>query len=909
MRVYCGLAASEPAGTSNANEWLTAAVVDDAGRLLDVCDFADDAIGYAELGSLLAERSGGSDGVAVATDSDEHYVSQLLAAAGRPLAIVDDETLTDYADRFADDESADEIDAGPAERHAVGLARALAAGALAASGQVPPREMMALKPVLAAHAAVATGRHGTAIALREVLRELYPAALRAYPDPAEPIPLAILDALPEPGLLGTTSVGRGRDAAVAGELASAGIADAATIADAITALRVAIAETPRRTGIGKGTTTAVAETIREAVAAVRACDAAIDALVGLLGEKAAPKPILAPVPAVSGRASLRAAAAVEPVEAPRAPQRRPRITAAPAPQPVAPIPAPAARAPRATPSPRPAGRPAARPLTTVNTRAAAAVSAPPVAPESTVPPPPPGITPIPPTQRTRVTAKMPPAQPAPAAQAPTRAPSRHTPAVEYAARQAPLTTAAQHAPNHHVSAPPAHHVSAPPAHHVSAPPSYHVSAPPAQQMPVQQMPSQQMPSQQMPSHQMPSHQMPLEQEPAQHLPPAQQMPARHVSAPPAQHVSAPPAQQPTAPRPPAWAADAAPQAPQWAAEAAPQAPAWATEAASGYTSVTYRTVQPQEPRPWHEPQPYEASAYADLYNPDFEPPAYPMAPDVPAPGSRQNWPLNPQSYDDDAVRARTTDEADAHRGELTSIPRQRDGRVMPPWQSDEMPMPVDPAPPALRLVGRDTEPTPARHDSTPARHESAPARLESAPVRHEPVPAPPLAQPATLPRRENVRDHRPYGGQDYDEADGDLLIFAQARSAWFEWPAETETEPEPIRPTWSDIDAGWSAAARVENPEFSGQTDVGLPRRIPAANLVPGSPLPPMTDQSLRIVRDPASMAAHTTGYFRGSRRGEEVRGYAVGGRTGRDSGGGWDFSRDGWDTDRDSGYRSAVNR
>ena len=84
---------------------------------------------------------------------------------------------------------------------------------------------------------------------------------------------------------------------------------------------------------------------------------------------------------------------------------------------------------------------------------------------------------------------------------------------------------------------------------------------------------------------------------------------------------------------------------------------------------------------------------------------------------------------------------------------------------------------------------------------------------------------------------------------------------------------------------------------------------MPQANLVPGSPLPPMVDHGLRIVRDPASMAAHTTGYFRGSRRGEEVRGYAVGGRPGRESGGGWDFSRDGWDSDQDSGYRSAAHR
>src|SRR5262249_6885126 len=60
MRVYCGLAASVPA-SPRSDAWLTAAVVDDAGRLLDVCDITDDATGYADLGALLAERSGGSE--------------------------------------------------------------------------------------------------------------------------------------------------------------------------------------------------------------------------------------------------------------------------------------------------------------------------------------------------------------------------------------------------------------------------------------------------------------------------------------------------------------------------------------------------------------------------------------------------------------------------------------------------------------------------------------------------------------------------------------------------------------------------------------------------------------------------------------------------------------------------------
>ena len=64
-------------------------------------------------------------------------------------------------------------------------------------------------------------------------------------------------------------------------------------------------------------------------------------------------------------------------------------------------------------------------------------------------------------------------------------------------------------------------------------------------------------------------------------------------------------------------------------------------------------------------------------------------------------------------------------------------------------------------------------------------------------------------------------------------------------------------------------------------------------------------------MRDPAAMAQHTTGYFRGSRRGEEVRGFALGGRPGRESAGGWDFSRDGWENednpDHGYEYRSAA--
>src|SRR5207237_6258948 len=161
----------------------------------------------------------------------------------------------------------------------------------------------------------ATGRQGAAMALREVLRELYPAALRAYPDPAEPVPLAILDAIPEPGVLSGPSA-RAREEAVAAALADAGVADLETVTAAITSLRVAVSETPRRAGIGKTLTEAVADTIRHAVAAVRACDGGVTALVGLLAEKSTPVARPERAPAV---ATHRAPVAPPPQPVPAAP--------------------------------------------------------------------------------------------------------------------------------------------------------------------------------------------------------------------------------------------------------------------------------------------------------------------------------------------------------------------------------------------------------------------------------------------------------------------------------------------------------------------------------------------------------------------------------------------------------------
>ena len=155
VRVYCGVATAEMA------PWLTVAVVDDAGRLLDMRHISDDPAGYAYLVTLLAERSGGSCPVAI--DRHDHLVAQLLAAANRPLAIADEMSLRDLGERFSDDSSYDEMQAPLSQRHAIGLARALQAGALYATAQSPSWDLDELKPLLSAHARGrrrAAGRRG-----------------------------------------------------------------------------------------------------------------------------------------------------------------------------------------------------------------------------------------------------------------------------------------------------------------------------------------------------------------------------------------------------------------------------------------------------------------------------------------------------------------------------------------------------------------------------------------------------------------------------------------------------------------------------------------------------------------------------------------------------------------------------
>jgi hypothetical protein len=499
-----------------------------------------------------------------------------------------------------------------------------------------------------------------------VLRELNPAALRAYPDPAEPVAMAVLDALPDPGMVAAAGNGRNREHAldsVAAALTSTGVADAGTVSQAITALRVAIAETPRRNGVSKTLTKAVAETVRQAVAAVRACDAAGAALISALAERANP-----------AAATLSRVHPLSAVPAPPTPLRPAR---APEPAQVR-VPIPRRTRPGSAPV-SPAGVPPIVP---------APATRPPVVPAAAalhplVPPPPPGIGPIQPT-----------------------------------------------------------------------------SAPPV-------------------------------------------------------------------------------------------------PAAAGFGITDYATAPP------------------------------PRQPEAP-PGSRARWPLVGAS--DDLVPADVAGNLVAQAdpdpystGAYPTLPysngRSEGGRVKPPWQADDMP----PEPPMLRLVEPPPLADPALHgdplDTTVSWSElsrdddftpdiSIDVRLDPPPLRLV----------------EGIGDTPvPSGGDD-----GDLLIFAACKSAWF------TGHDEPDMPAWdSPMDAGWRAAEQAATrPTLGDATTAGLPKRVPQANLVPGTPIR-APERPLRIVRDPGSIAENTTGYFRGWRRGREIGGYAVGGRPGRDSAQGWDFSRD----------------
>ena len=104
------------------------------------------------------------------------------------------------------------------------------------------------------------------------------------------------------------------------------------------------------------------------------------------------------------------------------------------------------------------------------------------------------------------------------------------------------------------------------------------------------------------------------------------------------------------------------------------------------------------------------------------------------------------------------------------------------------------------------------------------------------------------------------------EEAGRLPIFASVESHWFRGgrttPGSSGPAAVPASHWSSPADEGWQAATTVDSPSSKGSTSAGLPKRLPSANLVPG------TIPSAQPVAPPNRSAAEARKRLSGLQRG-----------------------------------------
>jgi hypothetical protein len=149
----------------------------------------------------------------------------------------------------------------------------------------------------------------------------------------------------------------------------------------------------------------------------------------------------------------------------------------------------------------------------------------------------------------------------------------------------------------------------------------------------------------------------------------------------------------------------------------------------------------------------------------------------------------------------------------------------------------------------------------------------------------PLGSPSSPPRS-------PSGAVVPPAADAEeqnwLPIFETVESDWFRRvrrAVSTPSQPQEVGSgSWaSPADEGWQAAEVVHAPSSAGMTSAGLPKRVPKANLVPGTAAAPAVGQAARAAASVRS-AAVTRDRFASYQRGV-LRGRAVASGAGSDGG------------------------
>ena len=272
---WCGCTAVSP--PPRWPPWLTVAVVDDAGRLLDIRDISDDPAGYAQLGALLADRSGGVRPVALDRARPPGHPA---ARRGEPAAGDRRRRRARRLRRPLRRRRLARRDAGPARQRRADRPRPRAAGRRALRHRAEP-----VPEPGRAQAGAGRARRDDR---RPAGRRGRPArgAARALPGRAA--------RLPRPGRVDPAR--DPRRAARAGLLSASAVEPQPRKSahrrrtdrqrrrrrdhrDRTPSPRCGWRSTSRRGWTPTELAPAVAETVRQAVAAVRACDAAIAALV------------------------------------------------------------------------------------------------------------------------------------------------------------------------------------------------------------------------------------------------------------------------------------------------------------------------------------------------------------------------------------------------------------------------------------------------------------------------------------------------------------------------------------------------------------------------------------------------------------------------------------------------------
>lgn len=170
------------------------ALVDDAGKLIAKLRIDDDSAGFGRLLELLAEHGAGpQEAVPIAMETARGLLAAALVAAGYRLFPINPMAVARYRDRYS--VSRAKSDAGDA----FVLANILRTDLEAHRPLPADSELAKIIRVLArAQQDAVWDRQQIANKLRSLLREYFPAALRAFPELACPAAIEVLQLAPTP---------------------------------------------------------------------------------------------------------------------------------------------------------------------------------------------------------------------------------------------------------------------------------------------------------------------------------------------------------------------------------------------------------------------------------------------------------------------------------------------------------------------------------------------------------------------------------------------------------------------------------------------------------------------------------------------------------------------------------------